>query len=58
MIDFRIELSPPAILETIIYLQEHFFPVLESAEGYWGLVRSDGSYKPGFNVLADRYASK
>lgn len=54
---FESESSLPAILKTVVYLTRHFFPVLESAEGYWGLVRPDGSYKLGFRVLSERYAS-
>jgi hypothetical protein len=53
--DFGIKASLPAIIKTVVYLTQHFFPVLESAEGYWGLVRPDGSYKPSFQVLSEKY---
>jgi len=52
---FGIGRSLPALVKTIIYLTRHFFPVLETAEGYWGLVRPDGSHKPAFDALSERY---
>ena len=55
--EFEIKASLPAIIKTVVYLTRHFFPVLESVEGYWGLVRPDGSYKPAFDVLSERYTS-
>jgi hypothetical protein len=32
-------------------LDPHFIDVLQSVEGYWGLVLPDGSHKPGFAVM-------
>ena len=33
------------------YLQDHFVKVLWTVEPYWGLVRSDGTHKLGWDVL-------
>jgi hypothetical protein len=38
-------------LANIDYLQNHFVDVLQSVEPYWGLVRSDGTHKLGWDVL-------
>ena len=54
---FESDRSLPALVKSIVYLTRHFFPVLETAEGYWGLVRPDGSHKPAFDALSERYAS-
>jgi len=39
--------------DAVTYLRSHFFPVLETAEAYWGLVRPDGTHKPSFRVLQE-----
>jgi hypothetical protein len=33
------------------YLENHFAAVLQTVEPYWGLVRSDGSHKAGWDVF-------
>ncbi|OGL48232.1 MAG: hypothetical protein A2161_07630 [Candidatus Schekmanbacteria bacterium RBG_13_48_7] len=33
------------------YIQNHFIDVMQSVESYWGLVRIDGSHKPGWHVF-------
>lgn len=43
---------------TVDYMKGHFFRVLETAEGYWGLVRKDGTPKPSFHALRERYLAK
>jgi len=35
------------------YINQHFIDVLQAVEGYWGVIRSDGVYKPGFYTLQD-----
>lgn len=41
--------------DAVTYLRTHFFPVLETAETYWGLVRPDGTHKGAFNALRDEF---
>jgi hypothetical protein len=38
-------------LRNMEYIQDHFVYVLWSVEPYWGLIRTDGSHKPGWDVL-------
>ena len=38
-------------LENAEYLEEHFSEVLQTVEPYWGLVRSDGTHKPGWDTF-------
>ena len=38
-------------LRHIEYLDDHFLDVLKTVEPYWGLVRRDGSHKPGWDVV-------
>jgi hypothetical protein len=35
------------------YLKGHFVSVLQAVEGYWGLVRADGSPKPSWGVVQE-----
>ena len=49
--------EPNPLLSAVDYCTNRFFPVLETAEGYWGLVRRDGTVKPSFTVLQDRFGS-
>lgn len=41
--------------DAITYLRTHYFPVLETAEAYWGLVRPDGTHKPSFRALREQW---
>lgn len=35
------------------YLKGHFVSVLQAVEGYWGLVRADGSHKPSWGAVQE-----
>jgi hypothetical protein len=35
------------------YIKEHFVKVLQAVEGYWGLVRADGSRKPAWATVQE-----
>jgi len=38
-------------LQNAEYLETHFSQVLQTVEPYWGLVRADGTHKPGWDVF-------
>lgn len=38
-------------LQNVEYLEDHFSEVLQTVEPYWGLVRSDGTHKPAWDVF-------
>jgi hypothetical protein len=39
--------------EDVAYFQEHMALVMNAQQGYWGLVREDGSKKPAWDVLVE-----
>lgn len=39
------------VLWNMDYIQNHLLDVIWSVEPYWGLVRSDGTHKPGWDVF-------